>query len=41
VSDDSELRSMELTGDFYGAGSMTYVITFDDYGAEPSITAPE
>lgn len=41
VSDDTELRSMELTGDFYGAGSMTYTITFDDYGAEPSITAPE
>lgn len=41
LSDDDELRSMELTGDFYGAGSMTYTITFDDYGAEPSITAPE
>ena len=32
---------MELTGDFYGAGSMTYSISFADYGAEPSITAPE
>lgn len=41
LSDDDELRSMELTGDFYGAGSMSYTITFDDYGAEPSITAPE
>ena len=41
LSDDDELRSMELTGDFYGAGSMTYTITFDDYGAEPTITAPE
>lgn len=41
LSDDDELRSMELTGDFYGAGSMTYTITFDDYGAEPSISAPE
>ena len=41
VSDDDELRSMELTGDFYGAGSMTYSITFADYGAEPSISAPE
>lgn len=41
LSDSDELRSMELTGDFYGAGSMTYTITFDDYGAEPSITAPE
>lgn len=41
LSDDDELRSMELTGDFYGAGAMTYTITFDDYGAEPSITAPE
>lgn len=41
LSDGDELRSMELTGDFYGAGSMTYTITFDDYGAEPSISAPE
>lgn len=41
LADDDELRSMELTGDFYGAGSMTYTITFDEYGAEPSITAPE
>ena len=41
LTDDDELRSMELTGDFYGAGSMTYTITFDDYGAEPTITAPE
>lgn len=41
LTDDDELRSMELTGDFYGAGSMTYTITFDDYGAEPSITAPQ
>ena len=41
VSDDDELRSMELTGDFYGAGSMTYAISFADYGTEPTITAPE
>lgn len=41
LTDEDELRSMVLTGDFYGAGSMTYTITFDDYGAEPSITAPE
>lgn len=41
VSDSDELRSMVLTGDFYGAGSMTYTITFDDYGSTPTITAPQ
>lgn len=41
VTDDAELRSMVLTGDFYGEGSMTYTIGFDDYGAEPDIVAPE
>jgi len=41
VSDGDELRSMELTGDFYGAEPMTYTIGFSEYGAEPDITAPE
>ena len=42
VSDGGELRSMELTGAFYGDGeSMTYTVDFDDYGSSPEITAPE
>lgn len=42
ISDDGELRSMVLTGAFYGDGeSMTYTIDFDDYGSSPQITAPE
>ncbi|WP_341241421.1 LppX_LprAFG lipoprotein [uncultured Nocardioides sp.] len=42
VTDEGELRSMELTGAFYGDGeSMTYTIDFDDYGSSPEITAPE
>lgn len=42
ISDDGELRSMVLTGAFYGDGeSMTYTIDFDDYGSSPEITAPE
>ncbi len=42
VSDDGEVRSMELTGNFYGdAGSMTYTVDFDGYGTAPDITAPE
>ncbi|CAB4727059.1 unannotated protein [freshwater metagenome] len=41
ITDGDELREMVLTGDFYGEGSsMTYTITFDDYGSEPDISAP-
>ncbi|MCD4534867.1 LppX_LprAFG lipoprotein [Nocardioides sp. cx-169] len=41
VSDSGELRSAVLTGAFYqGADSMTYTLTFDDYGTEKDITAP-
>lgn len=41
VTDDHELRSMELTGVFYAdADSMTYTVTFADYGTEKDITAP-
>ena len=41
VTDDGELRSAVLTGVFYPeTPSMTYTITFDDYGTEQDITAP-
>jgi lipoprotein LprG len=41
VTDDGELRSADLTGVFYeDAASMTYTVTFDDYGTEKDITAP-
>ncbi|WP_372729768.1 LppX_LprAFG lipoprotein, partial [Nocardioides sp.] len=41
VTDGNELRSAELTGVFYpGTESMTYTISFDDYGIEQDITAP-
>ncbi|MDF1603178.1 LppX_LprAFG lipoprotein [Nocardioides sp. YIM 152315] len=41
ITDDGELRSADLTGVFYeDADSMTYTVTFDDYGTEQDITAP-
>lgn len=41
ITDDGELRSADLTGVFYGGSdSMTYTVTFDDYGTERDITAP-
>ncbi|MFC7497432.1 MULTISPECIES: LppX_LprAFG lipoprotein [unclassified Nocardioides] len=41
VTDDGELRSADLTGVFYeDADSMTYTVTFDEYGTEKDITAP-
>jgi lipoprotein LprG len=41
VADDGELRSAKLTGVFYKKStSMTYTVTFDDYGTEKDITAP-
>ncbi|GAA2152859.1 hypothetical protein GCM10009844_36550 [Nocardioides koreensis] len=41
VSDDGELREADLTGVFYkDSDSMTYTVTFDDYGTEKTITAP-
>lgn len=41
ITDDDELRSAELTGVFYqDSESMTYEVTFDDYGTEKDITAP-
>lgn len=41
VTDDSELRSVTLTGEFYpDSPSMTYTLTIDDYGTEKDITAP-
>lgn len=39
--EDGELRTVELTGEFYpDSDEMTYSLTFDDYGSEPDITAP-
>jgi lipoprotein LprG len=41
IDDDGRLRSADLTGVFYeDADSMTYTVTFDDYGTEQDITAP-
>lgn len=41
ITSDSELRSMSVTGEFYeGTDEMTYVIEFDNYGAEADITEP-
>jgi lipoprotein LprG len=41
ITDDGELRSADLTGAFYeDADTMTYTVTFDDYGTEKDITAP-
>ncbi|WP_284535190.1 LppX_LprAFG lipoprotein [Nocardioides sp. T2.26MG-1] len=41
ITDDGELRSAELTGVFYqDSESMTYTITFEEYGTEKDITAP-
>jgi lipoprotein LprG len=41
VTSDGELRTAELTGEFYaGKPSMTYSMTVDDYGTSKDITAP-
>ena len=41
VTDDDELREAELTGVFYeDSPSMTYTVTFDEYGTEKDISAP-
>lgn len=41
ITDDGELREARLTGVFYeDSESMTYTVTFDDYGTEQDITAP-
>lgn len=41
ITDDNELRSAELVGVFYpDSTSMTYTVTFEDYGVEKDITAP-
>lgn len=41
ISAGGELRTAELTGEFYPATEpMTYTLGFDDYGTEQDITAP-
>lgn len=41
VDDQHRLHSATLTGPFYPrGGDVTYTITFDDYGVNPTITAP-
>jgi lipoprotein LprG len=41
VSDDDELSSAVLTGDFYGDGKTeTYTVTVSDYGLHKTITKP-
>lgn len=41
ITDEGELRTARLTGDFYGTGaSTTYTLTVEDYGIKKDITAP-
>ncbi|WP_162249784.1 MULTISPECIES: LppX_LprAFG lipoprotein [unclassified Nocardioides] len=41
ITDDDELRSAKLTGVFYkNSESMTYTVTFEDYGTDKDIKAP-
>jgi lipoprotein LprG len=41
VTDDGELRAMDLTGSFYqGADANTYRVGFEDYGTTKDIQAP-
>lgn len=41
VAGNGELRSMEITGVFYAnTDSMSYTVSFSDYGTEQEITAP-
>lgn len=41
ITDEGELREARLTGVFYpDSESMTYTVTFSDYGTEQDITAP-
>lgn len=41
INEDGELRSADLTGVFYPAGTeMTYTVDLTDYGTEQEITAP-
>ncbi|MCM0618796.1 LppX_LprAFG lipoprotein [Nocardioides bruguierae] len=41
ITEDGELRSAEVTGEFYGAAATTYVLDLDSYGEAPEITAPQ
>lgn len=41
ISDDGELRELNLTGVFYAdSDPITYTVTFEGYGTEQDITAP-
>lgn len=41
IDQQGRLRRADLTGVFYpGSSSMTYTVTFDDYGTSKDITAP-
>ncbi len=41
ITDDGELREMDLTGVFYsGADPNTYTVGFDDYGTTKDVQAP-
>jgi lipoprotein LprG len=40
VEDSSQLRTVEITGPFYGGAVSTYVLTLDRYGEPVTITAP-
>lgn len=40
ITDDGELRTIEVTGDFYEGGTSTYSIVVKDYGKNVEITRP-
>ncbi len=40
VEQSGQLRTVQLTGPFYGAASATYLLTLDRYGEPVTITAP-
>jgi lipoprotein LprG len=41
IDDQGRLRRADLTGVFYpSSASMTYTVTFDDYGTSKDISAP-
>ncbi|WP_166741745.1 LppX_LprAFG lipoprotein [Cumulibacter soli] len=40
ITEDGDLRTITLVGDFYGDGDSTYAVTMTDYGEPVDITEP-
>lgn len=40
VDDDGQLRSIEVSGPFYGDETVDYTVSLDEYGTEKDITRP-